>query len=303
MAQNIAILGAGFIGTNLIRYYVEQGANISVLDRGIAPSEFQNPQINWHQGIAENKEHVTNTIEGCDTVFHLLASTVPGDQVSVSNELFGAVTQMLDILDCCKQSNIKRFVFMSSSSVYGLQSQIPISENVAPAPISTHGIQKLTLEHYVRLFTENYGIDSKIIRLSNPYGPGQNPFGRQGFISIVIGNILRDKVTHIRGDGGSIRDFIHINDVVKACANIANLSSDERIFNLGSGVGVSLNEVLQIFERIMERSIPVEYGDIRSQDIPQSVLDVSLIRANVNFVDHINLENGIRNYLSYHNLV
>lgn len=241
--MKVTVLGAGFIGLNLVKNLLSAGFRVTILDRGDKPEELTSDHLIWVKGFAENKEHLTQAIANSDIVFHLLSSTVPGDKVSVSNELFSGVSQILEVLNLCEDLNVKKFLFMSSSSVYGLQNVVPITEAFSPEPISTHGIQKLTQEHYIRLFSRNNRLDCKILRLSNPYGPGQDVMGRQGFISIVIGKLLTQQPVQIRGDGEAVRDYIHIADVCNGCLELIQNDNHQIVFNIGCGVGYSLNQV------------------------------------------------------------
>jgi len=303
LSKQVTILGAGFIGINLAKTLLKNNFRVSVLDRGDIPGDLTSEQLTWHKGFAENKEHLLQAITGSDYVFHLMSSTVPGDKVSVSNELFSGVSQIFEILNVCEELGVSQFMFMSSSSVYGCQQQTPITESVMPEPISTHGIQKLTLEHYVRLFSRDNNISCKVLRLSNPYGPGQDIYGRQGFISIVIGKLLKQEPVYIRGKGEAVRDYIHISDVCNICIALLENPTEDVIFNIGSGEGVSLNSLLSVMEDILGKPIQKQYVAARSADIPSSILSMDKLHSVVPYQPKTSLYDGLKSFLHYHGVI
>jgi len=185
--NRFAVCGSGFIGKGLVRQLISQGYVINVLDHNVCPDEFSG-KTKWVTGEFADNDNLKNTLDGSEVAYHLISSTVPGDDtVDPIKELSENIFSTIAFLEMCKKCNVKRIVFVSSSSVYGLQSTMPISEGAETNPISSHGIQKLTIEKYLLLYQFLYGIDIRIIRLSNPYGPGQNLGGRQGFVAIAIG--------------------------------------------------------------------------------------------------------------------
>lgn len=296
LSLRIAILGAGFIGRNLLRSYVGSGYELSVLDRHPCPDEFLD-STRWHKGSFDNSEDIVSTIAGADIVFHLISSTVPADQVDETSEIMANVIQTINLLRLCVEHKVGRLIFISSASVYGTINTLPIKESYETDPISSHGIHKLTIEKYVGLFNYKYGLDVKIMRLSNPYGLGQDIFGRQGFIAIVIGKIISGKPIIVTGDGSAVRDYVHIDDVVKACHLLANTHNKEILFNIGSGVGLTTNEVLGKIKLLVDRPFDVCYESRRSGDILASVLDISKAASLLGFTPSIKFDEGLKNYL------
>lgn len=299
---NVAILGGGFIGGNLAMYLAEKGYHVNVIDRGHQPNETKHKCITWVNASIEHQQYLTQVIRGCGTVFHLFSSTVPGDKVSLEQEISNNIYLLSSILDICAVEQVSRFIFMSSASVYGLQGEIPISEKVAPLPISTHGLQKLAMENLIHIKTRNSSLKSQILRLANPYGPGQNLMGRQGFIAIALGKVKVGQPVIVRGTGDAVRDFIHIDDVMKVCLQVMNKPATEFIFNVGLGRGVTLIEVLKELGRVLNKEIQVEYTLDRDEDIPVSILDISKAKNHLGFVPYINLREGLEALVSYHKL-
>ncbi len=303
MSLKVSILGAGFIGINLAKGFLKSGYHVDILDRGEKPKELSHENLTWFQGNVDKKSDVEQVLIKSFAVFYLVSSTVPGDKVDVSKELFCNVSQLVQVMDLCEVYNVERFIFLSSSSVYGVQEKCPINENVCPAPISAHGIQKLTMEYYISLFARKSNTKCKIVRLSNPYGPGQNIHGRQGFISIVIGHLTNNTSVIIRGTGEDVRDYIYIDEVVNACHSILTTDTKEVIFNLGCGTGVSLLNVINEFEAILNTPLNIIHQECRASDIPINILDVSKTKEILNFEASVSLTDGINMFLKHHEFI
>ena len=188
---------------------------------------------------------------------------------------------------------VRRIVFVSSASVYGIQDNFPIREASSTNPISVHGIHKLMIEKFLLLNRWQNSIDIKILRLSNPYGPGQSLNGRQGFIGIAIGSILQNKILTIRGDGKIIRDFIYIDDAVTGIVNAGLHSGSAIIFNISSSKGYTLKNLISVPENVMERVLPINYVPQLKIDIPISILDNSLARNDLGLQISTNLVEGL----------
>ncbi len=299
--MNAAILGAGFIGQNFIRWFLPCGDQLRVLDHKACPAEFTG-KLTWVRGDLSDESAVRRAIKGAVVVYHFISSTVPGDIADEGGELIQNVVQTLRLLKLCVEEKVSRIVFISSASVYGVQSVLPIPETALTDPISSHGIHKLTIEKYLQLYKYQYGLDCKIMRLSNPYGPGQALTGRQGFVAIVIGKMLSGDSIMVRGDGTIVRDFIYIDDVVETLSLMGVCQSLESVFNVGSGQGYTLNQVLELMRRLTGRTIKVAYAENRCVDIPSSVLDISRATVSLGKAPAISLEAGLSRILAFHGI-
>lgn len=301
--RNVAILGGGFIGANLAMYLANKGYLVNVIDRHPQADKYAHLNIRWIDSSIEHVEYLRQTVHGCQTVFHLFSSTVPGDKVSLEHEISNNIYLLSAILDMCIAESVERFIFMSSASVYGLQGEIPISEKAAALPISTHGLQKLAMENLINIKTRHEHLMPKILRLANPFGPGQNLYGRQGFVAITLGHLLKKTPVRIRGTGEAVRDFICIDDVMNACGKLIQDDSSELIYNLGSGVGVSLNQIIAEIELIINKKIPVDYIEARQEDIPVSVLDTTKIQYSLGFRPYLSLREGLEKLVKHHQII
>jgi len=180
-----------------------------------------------------------------------------------------------------------------------MHDEIPINENALCSPICSYGIHKLTIEKYLFLFNHLYGLNYKTIRLANPYGIRQNFLRNQGVIPIFLYHALLQKTIEIWGDGSTIRDYIFIDDCVESIIKLANYKGKCSVFNIGSGVGYSLNQIVQYIEKVLNHKVVVDYKPIRSFDLKYNVLDIELARTELNWSPEIDLELGIKKTLNY----
>lgn len=300
--RTLSVLGAGFIGLNLVRRLVEAGEQVAVLDHNPVPTDLVG-RVRWVTGDFGDPQAVTDAVRGAAAVFHLVSTTVPGDEhVEVSRELSENIFATLGFLDVCEQMGVPRVVFASSSSVYGLQQTMPIPEHAITDPISSHGIQKLAVEKYLLLRRFHRGLDVRIARLSNPFGPGQRLYGRQGFIALAIGHLLKEEPVLLRDAGRPVRDFIYIDDVTQALHQLATRDHAPTVMNIGSGIGYALHQVVTEVEELIGRRLQVVAGDPRRADIPVSVLDVSLAARRLGFRAAFPLRDGLRRTLRHYGI-
>jgi len=297
LTYHAVVIGAGFIGKHLIRRLVTEGISIRVLDRNECPVEFQG-LVEWVRGDFHDRDALCRVVDGADIVYHLVSSTVPGDQhINVASEIKDNVLGTLTLIDLSVKYGVRRIVFPSSASVYGVQEKFPIQESASTNPISVHGIHKLMVEKFLLLSNWESSIDIRILRLSNPYGPGQCLTGRQGFIAIAIGCLLRGETLTLRGRGEMIRDFIFVEDAALAISKAGNTDRVGSIYNVGFGKGHSLAEVLKHIETHVGEKIQVKYADSRKVDIPISVLDIDLACKELGFIPLTGLAEGIKKTL------
>ncbi len=300
-SEHIAVIGAGFIGKHLIRALLDDGHILHVLDHNDCPVEFSD-QLLWVKGDLNQKSQLSRVLAGTTTVYHLVSSTVPGDQqIDIATELSQNVFSTLDLLEMCKISGVKRLIFSSSASVYGVQKHFPVSENALCWPISTHGIHKLTIEKFLWLAHYEKKIEVRILRISNPYGPGQKINGRQGFIAIAIGALLNNSKLILRDGGNTIRDFIYIGDVTAALVAAGNLNNLPLVLNIGAGQGYKLNQVIKVIEELTGKSLNIEHAKSRNVDIPVSILNTEMAKSSLGISSQTTLVAGITETLEYYN--
>ena len=244
--------GAGFIGSHLVEKLVQEGYEVSVIDNLISGKEENLKAV--RKKIIFHKESINNDIKeilnGAEIVFHLAA--IPRVQFSIHNPIESHNTNIngsLNLLKHCSDYGIKRFIFSSSSSVYGDQKSLPLKETMMPNPMSPYALQKLTIEYYCKLFHNLYGLKTISLRYFNVYGPRQDKESNySNLIPKFIGLIQKNEPPKIHGDGNQTRDFSYVNDVVSANLAVMNSSNSKifgEAFNIGTGNNTSVNQIAE----------------------------------------------------------
>lgn len=285
--------GSGFIGTNLCKQLITRGMEITVYDKK-ENALLKNAGINFVAGNFDAYEKYAYIVKGHDIVYHLISSTIPAS----SGDCFhGEISQNIEptiaLMDACVQNKC-RLVFVSSGgTVYGKVSPRPIAETDPTNPICHYGVQKLMIEKYLYLYHHLSGLDYKIIRLSNPYGPYQIPNSGQGALTTFVYNAIHHNQIVVVGEGNIIRDYIFIEDAVSGIIDISLQTDGEKIYNLGSGVGYSLNEIIDKIELVTGEICCVEHIENRNVDVPYNVLDIGLFQRDFGKVKFVGIEEGI----------
>ena len=300
MAKVLVLGATGFIGSHLTDALLLAGHNV------VATYHIREPDIKYND--AKNIQWVNyalsssgfilpNTMVGCDFIFHLLTTTVPGtSNNSPYDDLMSNVGGTLRILNSIRSACVKKIIFVSSGgTVYGIPQQIPITESHPTNPTSSYGIGKLTIEKYLSLYHSLNGIDYSIMRLANPYGPGQRITTAQGAVAAFLHKAMHHQPIEIWGDGSVTRDFIYIDDVITALIGLMNYTGNEHIFNVGAGTGTNLNQLVSIIEQVSGQKQQVNYKPGRSFDVPVNVLDITKIKQELNWKPAVTLVDGIRN--------
>jgi UDP-glucose 4-epimerase len=187
-----------------------------------------------------------------------------------------------------------RLLFASSGgAVYGRPLRIPLDESHPTLPLGAYGVTKLSLEHHLRVEEILSGLPYRVLRLSNPFGEWQRPQGIQGVIAVFAYRALHDRAVEVWGDGSVVRDFIYAGDVGSAFAAAAVHQGEARTFNVGGGVGLSVNEVLRTLERLLGRRIQRRTMPGRVFDPPTNVLDISLAGREMGWAPMTSFEDGL----------
>ena len=274
------VLGAGgFIGTHLCRGLSRRGAQVHGFGRRQGyPEALQG--IHWTTGDFSDRAALARAVEGAEFVFHLLGGSTPesSNKDPVADLVSGAVMSV-QFLEICRAAAVRKVVFVSSGgTVYGIPRQIPIPESAPTDPISAYGISRLAVEKYLHLYRYLHGLDYTVLRVANAFGPYQSPNRRQGVVAALLHSILQGRPVEIWGDGRVVRDFVYVDDVVDALTVAAGYDGPHRVFNVGSGVGRSILEVVdQIGAMLGLPDVVKVLKAGRATDVPVNVLDTSLI--------------------------
>ncbi|MFA7360044.1 MAG: NAD-dependent epimerase/dehydratase family protein [Candidatus Kapaibacterium sp.] len=305
MKKCIVYGGGGFIGSHLSEELLNNGYNVTIFDKiNFSKDNIQKfkDKVKIIEGDFNNEYDLLSSLDGIDYIFHLVSSTLPAS--SNDNPGYDAESNLvstLRLLQDVVKRKIKKLVFISSGgTVYGVPHTIPIPESHSRKPICSYGIIKKTIEDYLNMYNYLYGLDYTVFRLANPYGERQNPLYAQGVIPVFLKKILLDEEIVIWGDGTVRRDYVYIKDAVIPLVQSLEFKSDYKVFNLGSGVGYSVNELLEMIKTQTKLDTKVSYTKGRKLDVPVSILDISLIKKEMNYSPKTNINKGIEityNYL------
>lgn len=296
--------GAGFIGSHLVQFLLQQGCQVRVLD-DFSTGSWENlrevaDQIECLQGSITQWELVQQAMHGVDWVCHLAALvSVPKsmEEPNLAFEINAWGTQSL--LEAARQQQVKRFVFVSSAAVYGSSGRLPKREGMKPAPISPYGCTKLIGEQLSTLYWRTFQLPTVTLRLFNVYGARQNP--HSPYAAVIprwLSAIVKGEPPILYGDGKQVRDFVYIEDVLQAFWLALNKPSGVGgIFNIGSGTFHSLWELLAAMEAAVGRRITPQLAPPRPGDIRRSYADIRLAQHRLGFKPTIPLAEGIRRTL------
>jgi len=294
--------GAGFIGSHIVDKLLKEGYEVTVIDnlstgKSENLSRYQsNKEFHFIQGDIRNFNLIKEAVKGVDAVFHEAAVvSVPlsvEDPIGTNDVNVGGT---LNILKACLNSKVKRFIYGSSTAIYGDTEKLPIKEESIPQPISPYGVSKLAAESYANAFYRVYGLETVCLRYFNVYGPRQayNPYS--GVITIFINRLLSNQSPIIHGDGEQTRDFTNVQDVAEA-----NMLALERkiaigqVFNIATGVATTINQLAKLLQEVMGKTeLKVVHMNPRPGDIRHNYADISKARKILGYEPKISLKDGL----------
>ncbi len=295
--------GAGFIGSHLVDRLIKEGCAVSVVDNLSSGKEINlNPQAKFYKLdiLSPSLKKVFSSKKRFAYIFHLAAQI--DVRKSVKNPGFDAEVNILgslNLLSLCLKKKPKKFIYASTGgAIYGEPDYLPADENHPIHPNCAYGVSKHTVEHYLELFHTLYHLKYTIFRLPNVYGPRQDPNGEAGVVSIFIGKMLKGKTPFIFGDGDQLRDYLYVDDVV--AANMISLKKgDNRIYNLGSGRGTSVNELFKKLRKIIGFKKEPEHSTPRLGEVYRIYLSAERAKRELSWQPKIELEKGLEKTVSF----
>ncbi len=316
--------GAGFIGSNVSDALIGEGHRVVIVDNLFTGKEENiNPSAQFYNVDITDKEALEEVFKSFEpeVVFHIAAQI--DVRKSIEDPAFDAevnVVGSVNVFSMSLQYGVRRVVLSSTGgALYGEVGQLPASEGSPIEPISTYGVSKYCAESYLNYFKRLYGlrdrhislssaqddkedrsvgIERVILRYANVYGPRQDPLGEAGVVAIFTRKILNLESPTIFGDGTQTRDYIFIDDVVKA--NLLALNGKEGIYNIGTGRETSVNELVEIFSKVVGKEIKSEYTSPRKGEVKRISLNADLAKRELGFEAKYSLSEGIRKTIDWY---
>lgn len=294
MKKKAVIWGAsGFVGINLAKRLTSESCEVHCISR--TASSHWPDEVTFHEtDLRVTSDEVANVMKNA-LVFHLTGATRPSnDTTDAVSEVTTDVVPTLNYLELTRDLNCRWIFSSSGGTVYGTPNTSKITEDHPTRPISSYGVNKLATEGYFQVYKSIHGTDYSIARIANLYGPHQNPNSGQGLVAVLINKIIDGNPIEIWGDGCNIRDYIYVTDAVEALSVIANNGKSGQVYNVGSGVGVSVNEIIKSVSSILNASPEIIRRPSRGMDVRCNVLDIERIRNELLWQPATDLNAGLK---------
>jgi nucleoside-diphosphate-sugar epimerase len=292
--------GAGFIGSNIVDELVRRGQDVVVLDDLSAGKEENlagvRHKIDFRVGSITDLATVQSACRGVEYVLHLAAQTSVPKSVRQPLETNRVnIDGTLNVLIAARDAKARRFIYAASSAAYGEAPTLPKVETMQPVPISPYGVTKYVGELYAQVFGRVYELENACVRYFNVFGPRQDPTSQySGVLSRFMLAILEQQQPLIYGDGEQTRDFTYIENIVDETLRACEASgASGMVFNGGTGLRISLNEVLRLLEKLTGRKIQAKHDPPRAGDIRDSQADISLARTVLGYEPRVRFETGL----------
>jgi UDP-glucose 4-epimerase len=302
--RNILVLGGGgFLGTHIVNLLAAGEYHVTVVDPFMPPQV--PPRAVWVQESVMNRPLYRSLLRCNDTVIDLTDTGKPGSTVkNITTDIISALSTSVENAEIAKAEGIKKFVFPSSGgTVYGQSSTTLLNEERSPCnPINMYGLRKLVVEHYLRLMTDPVGFRPVCLRIANAYGEGQKTAQGQGFIAAVFDAVRTSKPVNVLGSGKAIRDFVYVGDVTRAFERAILYSGPHCIFNIGTGLGYSILEVINKISIVTNQKIAIVDLPKRPFDVDSNILNAERAQQHLGWVAETELTNGLERTAKWWNL-
>ncbi len=309
MGKYLVTGGAGFIGSNLVRYVLAQGHEVVVLDN-FATGKRENmsdfiDRVEFVEGDIRDRPAVDRALGGCDAIFHEAAlGSVPRSVEDPATSHDVNVNGTLAVLDAARDAGVRRVVFAASSSAYGDREESPKHEAMVPLPVSPYAASKVACECYLRAYAACYGMETVSLRYFNVFGPYQDPEGAYAaVIPAFVSKLLRKQAPIVYGDGGQSRDFCYINNVCEAnwlAAHAPAEVCDGAVINIACNAAVTLNQILDQLRQLMNVDAEAEYTDPRAGDVRDSLADISLAKKLIGYEPKVQFAEGLTRAIDWY---
>ncbi|MEE2684827.1 MAG: SDR family oxidoreductase [Planctomycetota bacterium] len=299
--------GAGFIGSHLVEALVREGGQVRVLDN-LSSGRRENlaaveDQVELISGDVQDVSACRKAIDGVEVVFHLAAlASVPASIATPAKTHDACLTGTLQMLDAARHANVRRFIFASSSSLYGNRNDEVQTETDLPAPESPYAAAKLAGEQYCHAFHRSYGLETVCLRYFNVFGPRQDPASQYAaVIPAFITAVLAGELPVVFGDGEQTRDFTYVSNVVQANVLAATQAgASGGTFNIANGESTSLLELLDLLRELLDLSFDARHDPPRDGDVRHSRADIRQAQDLLGYRPTAGLSEGLAPTIEYY---
>lgn len=291
--------GLGFIGSHLSRALLGENYQVRIFDKLYTSRNLIHDieqYVEIIEGDVERVEDVLQCLEDVDIAINLIHTTVPGSSMEdPAHDALSNVVSSTRWLSRLNETDLKRLIYISSGgTVYGVPLYNPITEEHPTEPMCSYGITKLAVEKYTAMYAKLNGVEYRICRPANVYGEGQRLNIGQGVIGVFLERALKGKPIEIWGDGTNRRDYLYVKDMINAVMKLVRHEEQERVFNISTGIGYSLNDIVRIIREELNIPIKVSYKPSRGFDVPENILDDTRLREETNWKAKIDIVEGMR---------
>lgn len=297
MADALVIGGNGFLGSHVVDALAHRGHTVAAFDRfGVLKPQFTAPGVAALSGDFLNAADVRAAVAGRDVVLHFLSTTDPASaEDDPTLDIRTNIMSSVNLFEACADAGVGQVVFASTGgAIYGDQDLAVFREEDITVPVSPYAIGKQAIEGYLRYFRRKRGLASTVFRISNPYGTRQNPAKRQGVIPIFLRRLAQGLPLTVYGDGSMVRDYMYVEDMAQMVADAVTQGARRELYNLGSGVGTSLTELLACIAEATGLEPEVRHAPTPSTFVDHVTLDTSRFTAEFGTRPTTPLTEGIR---------
>ena len=295
----VVTAGAGFLGSALCSALADAGHEVVRADRADRLRRLGDPGVDARIVDAVHELGVESDLvallDGCDVLLHLAHRGLPSSPMAhIAREAAANLGGGLELVEAARAAGVGRVVYASSGgTVYGRVSHVPVDETAECAPISAYGVGKSAMEHYLAFFSADFGLSTVSLRVGNAVGEGQFRGAGVGAPAKFLAAARAGDPIHIWGDGTTVRDYVYVDDIVRAfmTASAAELPSGP--YNVGSGVGHSLNEIVGLVRAVTGVAVEVRHEEARVFDVPSIVLDVTRFSGLTGWTPQVDLRSGM----------
>ena len=309
MARYLVTGGAGFIGCNLVRFILEQGHDVVVLDN-FATGKRENladvaGRIELREADIRDRAAVDQAVAGCAAVFHEAAlGSVPRSVEDPLTSHDANVNGTLTVLEAARAADVRRVIFAASSSAYGERPESPKHEAMVPLPLSPYAASKVACEFYMQAYAACYGMETLSLRYFNVFGPYQDPAGAYAaVIPAFVSRLLAEEAPVVFGDGEQSRDFCYIDNTCRANWQAAHAPAsvcDGRPVNIACNRQTSLNEILARLKELLGVDIAADYQAERLGDVKHSLADVRVARETIGYEPEVHFAEGLAKAIDWY---